>query len=71
MQTAFRQKVTIQPGGLIQVRLPDLPEGETAEIIVWVETSGEPVRPLSRFMGVAKGGFASPSDVDEFMRQES
>lgn len=37
MTIAVKQMVRIQPGGLIQVRAPELQAGEMAEVIVLVE----------------------------------
>jgi len=37
MVTAIRQSVTIQPGGLVELRSPELKEGERAEVIVLLE----------------------------------
>ena len=38
MQTALRQMVTVQKGGLIQISSPELPDGAQAEVIVLLET---------------------------------
>lgn len=38
MITAFRQKVTIKRGGVINLRSQSLKEGEIAEVIVLVES---------------------------------
>jgi hypothetical protein len=40
MQTALKQTVTVQEGGLIEVRSPQLPVGARAEVIILLE---EPV----------------------------
>jgi hypothetical protein len=37
MLIAFRQTVQVQPGGLIEMRAPELQPGDTAEVIVLVE----------------------------------
>jgi hypothetical protein len=42
--TECRQRVVIQAGGLIELRVPDLPVGETAEVIVRVGAVAERVR---------------------------
>ncbi len=41
MQTALRQMVTVQKGGLIQISSPELPDGAQAEVIILLDT--EPV----------------------------
>ena len=44
METALRQKAVVKPGGVIEIRSPELSEGAVAEVIVLLETSG--TRPL-------------------------
>jgi len=34
MNTALRQRLVVQPGGVIEIRSPELPVGATAEVIV-------------------------------------
>lgn len=34
MYTALRQRLVIQPGGVIEIRSPDLPDGSVAEVTV-------------------------------------
>lgn len=70
MTNALRRQVLVQPGGVIQIRSPELVPGTLAEVIVLVEKTPVSARPLSQWIGAAKGGFARPSDVDEFMRRE-
>ena len=38
MQTALRQTVTIQKGGLIQIQSPELPDGAQVEVIILLES---------------------------------
>lgn len=42
--TERRQRVVIQAGGLIELRVPDLPAGEAAEVIVRIGAAAERVR---------------------------
>jgi len=76
MQTArakhgLRQKAIVQLGGIVEVRSPELPAGATVEVIVLLETSDQlAAQGLSCFIGAAQGNFASPEEVDQFMRQE-
>lgn len=71
MQYAVRQTVKIQPGGLVEVRAPELREGATADVIVLVDTETQPVpRSLSSFIGAARGGFDTPQEADTFVRRE-
>ena len=39
METALRQKAVVKPGGVIEIRSPELPEGAVAEVIVILERS--------------------------------
>lgn len=41
MTNALRQKVKVQPGGVIEIRSPELTPGVTAEVIVLMETLEE------------------------------
>ena len=68
MKTALRQKVIVQPGGVIHVHAPELKSGSSAEVIVLVESSME--NSLAKLIGSAKGGFASPAEADAFIRRE-
>jgi hypothetical protein len=73
MISGVRTKVTVQAGGLIELRSDELPEGATVEVIVLLEppkTDSSPSKGLSRFIGAAKGNFSSPVEIDEFIRQE-
>ncbi len=75
MTTAIRQNVVIQAGGRIELRDPQLPTGATAEVIVLLnlplaEASEETAPPLTSLIGAAKGGFATPEEVDRFLNQE-
>lgn len=38
METALRQKAVVKPGGVIEIRSPELPDGAMAEVIVILET---------------------------------
>jgi hypothetical protein len=37
METALRQKAVVKPGGVIEIRSPELPVGATAEVIILLE----------------------------------
>ena len=39
METALRQKTVVKPGGVIEIRSTELPEGALAEVIVILETA--------------------------------
>lgn len=71
MLNGLRQKVIVQPGGIVEVQSSELPAGATVEVIVLLETLNQPVaQGLSRFIGAAQGNFASPEEVDQFIHQE-
>ena len=71
MLSGLRQKVVVQPGGVVELRSPELPAGTTVEVIVLLEPEPEKYsRPLASFIGAAKGNFATPEEVDQFIRQE-
>ena len=40
MEIALRQKAVVKPGGVIEIRSPELPEGAVAEVIVILEMPG-------------------------------
>jgi hypothetical protein len=64
METALRQKAVVKPGGVIEIRSPELPVGAVAEVIVILETSGReslgwPEGFFERFAG-SLPGFPDP-----------
>lgn len=67
MLNEIQQKVIVQPGGVVELQSPELPEGATVEIIVLLEP--KPETSLTRFIGAAKGNFANAAEVDQFIRQ--
>jgi hypothetical protein len=73
MMKALREKVVVGPGGLIEIRSPDIPPpGTPAEVVVIFEDSpsAEPVPPLQSLIGAARGMFGSPSDADAYLERE-
>jgi hypothetical protein len=75
MVAAIKQTVTVQAGGLVEVRSPSLPEGARAEVIVLLEDEAtapppEPARPLNwgDFVGSGRGRFASAEEADAYVR---
>ena len=70
---AIRQRVRVLPGGRIEIRDPSLEAGTDADVVVFVPESfgdgGPPeLPPLSEMIGAASGLFASPEDVDAYVR---
>ena len=68
--TAIRQRVTVQPGGTIEVQSDELQPGAMAEVIVLVEAKIAPNPTLSSFIGAGKGCYSSVEEVDAFIRSE-
>ncbi len=70
MVRAIKESVIIGPGGVIEIRRPDLPEGAAAEVIVMVEAPESEPPPLTSLLGQARSGHKSGSDADAFIRGE-
>jgi hypothetical protein len=70
MAPMVKQKVTVQPGGIVHVQSSELVPGSTADVIIIPDTGVQPSRPLSSVIGSGAGGFASPAEVEAFIRQE-
>ena len=69
MVRAFKQIVTIMPGGRIEIRSDELPEGRRAEVIVLVQAPDRTVS-YSALFGSGKGAFSAPDEADAFLRGE-
>ncbi len=73
MTRAIKKQVTIQPGGVVEFRHPDLPAGAIAEVIVLVEpVEGPADEPptLTSLIGSTKGLFGSAEEADAYLRRE-
>lgn len=70
MLPMLKQKVTVQPGGVVQVQSSELVPGSTADVIIIPDSVALPAVKLASVIGSAAGGFVSPADVDAFIRQE-
>lgn len=71
MLSGIKQKVIVKPGGVVEICSPELPPGATVEVIVLLESPPQQAsKPLTSFIGTAKGNFATPEEVDQFIRQE-
>jgi hypothetical protein len=75
MSRAFKEHVTVQPGGLIEIRRPDLPTGTTAEVIIVLpDEAGNghppppPGPPLASYFGSCRDMFKSADEVDAYIR---
>ena len=70
---AIRQTVRVLPGGRIEITDAALVAGVEADVVVIVpEPSGDgappDLPPLAEMIGAASGLFASPQDVDAYVR---
>ena len=70
---AIRQRVTVQPGGRIEITDPALVAGTEADVVLIVpEASGDgapsTLPPLTDMIGAAKGLFETPEEVDAYIR---
>ncbi len=70
MLPMLKQKVTVQPGGVVQVQSSELVPGSTADVIIIPDSAALPTRKLASVIGSAAGGLVSPAEVDAFIRQE-
>lgn len=69
MSLAVKRTVVVQAGGRIELEMPELAPGATAEVIVLYEE--QVARPrLSSFVGSGTGVFATPEEADAFIRGE-
>jgi hypothetical protein len=66
----LKQKVTVQPGGVVHVQSSELVPGSTADVIIIPDSGALPVPKLASLIGSAAGGFVSPAEVDAFIRRE-
>ncbi len=69
MVRAIQQIVRIHPGGRIEIRSDELPEGHEAEVIVLVQ-SPEPSPRYAGFFGTGRGAFPTAAEADAVPRGE-
>ncbi|HLF25279.1 MAG TPA: hypothetical protein VJG32_02990 [Anaerolineae bacterium] len=73
MLNAIRQTVTVQPGGVIVIRQPELPAGTQAEVIVVLEAATlsprEPFDSAAFRAALAESGYDTPEKIVELVRQ--
>jgi len=70
MLPMLKQKVTVQPGGVVHVQSSELVPGSTADVIIIPDSGTPPAAKLVDSIGSAAGGFLSPEEVDAFIRRE-
>lgn len=71
MLNGLRQQAIVKTGGVVEISSPELPAGVTVEVIVLLESPAKhSEKPLSSFIGSARGTFDTTEEVDKFIRQE-
>lgn len=73
MQTAVRLTGTVQPGGRVEVFSPQLPAGETVEVIILFSHEDADVRrSVMDILAEAPGhlAFQTPEEVDAYIQEE-
>lgn len=70
MDKAIKQKAIVKPGGIVEIRSPELPPGAVVDVIVIIETSPSKQQSLTSLIGTARGSFATPQEADNFISRE-
>lgn len=63
MISEWRRKTKVKPGGRVEVSLPELPDGETVDVVVRRETKTDPNGKRPGF-GVARRSIKMSDDFD-------
>jgi len=71
MVRAIREIVTVGPGGKIELKASDFPQGARAEVIVLVEPDQErsPISPLEAFEALQRSLGLTAEAAEEWVRQ--
>lgn len=72
MLTATKTTATVQDGGRIEVHAPEIPTGQTVEVII-LSTNGAPrKRSVLDILAECPGGqlFKTADEVDRYIREE-
>ena len=70
MLQAIREKATVKPGGLLELRHPELPSGTDVEIVIMVDDRAREAPSLASLIGQGRGCFADANEVEAFLRSE-
>lgn len=72
MDVALQLQTTILPGHRIEIQAPELPEGRTATVLVFVDEAPLSKRRLRDILADYPGGqlFRSAEEVDDYLRAE-
>ena len=72
MVAVIKQVVTVQAGGLIEIRSSQLKPGSQAEVTVSVDeanATSHSRRSLASFVGSGKGAFKSAAEIDAYINE--
>jgi len=70
MVHAVRKKVKVKPGGVVEIRSPELVPGSTVEVIVLQERTSRKASRLVELIGAGRGIYATEDEADSFIRKE-
>jgi len=70
MVHAVRKKVKVKPGGVVEVRSPELIPGSTVEVIVLQDRAPKKATGLVELIGSGRGIYATEEEADAFIRKE-
>jgi hypothetical protein len=72
IQTAIQLRTVILPGHRIEITAPELPEGQSATVVVLLDEPSPPKRRLTEVLAGYPGGqlFRSAEEVDAYLRAE-
>jgi hypothetical protein len=72
VDVALQVQTTFLPGCRIEIQSPELPEGRTATVLVFVDEAPLPKRRLCDILADYPGGqlFRSAEEVDNYLRAE-
>ncbi|MBI2836815.1 MAG: hypothetical protein HYX75_00740 [Acidobacteria bacterium] len=70
MSLEIREHVIIRPGGVVEIRRPELPAGAEADVVIVVEEAAPEIPPLASLVGKGSGCYATATEAELFLRTE-
>jgi hypothetical protein len=71
MSVTLQFDTVVLPGNRVEVRSPELPEGQLAKVTIVVDQPSLVKRPLEEILAGYKGGqFKTAEEVDAYIREE-
>jgi len=72
MARTLQVKTTVLPGHRIEIESPELPEGQSATVLIVLNGHETPKRPFWEVIGNYAGGrlFRTAEEVDAYLREE-